>query len=159
LRSVLPQLQGKFREAALREYAAEWEQRYEQVEKIRDQAAEQYAEVPKLMERLIELFRLNEDVTKQCSDVNGSAPSGEPHRLVNPELLARGLQNFSQGEPSIARSHSSRHSPAPTLWLGLRDRRLHQHSHLRLNLPNTRPTGTSPAQPWQEREMQKLIAS
>ena len=102
-RLALPEMQAIFRSAALREYAAEWNAKYEKVQAIRDEAAEKYAEVPELMQKLVDLFKLAKSVDRQCSDVNGSAPDGEYKRLVGPELLARGLQAYSQNEPSIAK--------------------------------------------------------
>ena len=79
-RVALADLQQKFVAARQREEAADWQREYERVEKIRNDAAEQYAEIPKLMDRLIELFQLDEAVTKQCSAVNGNAPANEHRR-------------------------------------------------------------------------------
>jgi hypothetical protein len=103
LRSSLPALQHKYAAAEARQFAEQWEADYLRVEKIRDDAAEQYAEIPKLMDRIIELFRLAESVDKQCSTVNGTAPANEHRRLIDVELHARGLQGYSQSDPSIAK--------------------------------------------------------
>ncbi len=45
-----------------------------------------------------------EEVDKEVSRVNRSAPSGEQRRLLGPELNARGLDAFSTTEPSISKS-------------------------------------------------------
>ena len=103
LRLTLPELQQKFAAAREQEDMAQWEQEFERVQTIRDKAAERFAKVSKLIDELIELFRENEAVEKECSRINGSAPAGEHRRLVAPELKARGLDAFSRANPPMAK--------------------------------------------------------
>ena len=103
LRLTLPELQQKFAAAREQEDMAQWEQEFLRVQTIRDKAAERFAKVPKLIDELIELFRENEAVEKECSRINGSAPAGEHRRLVAPELKARGLDAFSRTNPPMAK--------------------------------------------------------
>jgi hypothetical protein len=103
LRLTLPELQQKFAAAREQEDMAQWEQESLRVQTIRDNAAERFAKVPKLIDELIELFRENEAVEKECSRINGSAPAGEHRRLVAPELKARGLEAFSRTNPPMAK--------------------------------------------------------
>lgn len=103
LRLTLPELQQKFAAAREQEDMARWEQEFLRVQTIRDKAAERFAKVPKLIDELIELFRENEAVEKECSRINGSAPAGEHRRLVAPELKARGLDAFSRTNPPMAK--------------------------------------------------------
>jgi hypothetical protein len=103
LRLALPELQQKLEVARERVEAAQWEQEFLRVQTIRDEAAERFAKVPKLIDELIELFRENEAVEKECSRINGSAPAGEHRRLVAAELKARGLDAFSRTNPPMAK--------------------------------------------------------
>ena len=64
--------------------------------------AEKWARVPKLIDELIEIFRENEALNKQMSNVNGAAPPGK-RRLLDAELLWRGLDAFSRSQPPLAK--------------------------------------------------------
>jgi hypothetical protein len=50
---------------------------------------------------LIAIFRECEAADKECSRVDGEAPTGESRRLGKTELIARGLKQFSASSPSI----------------------------------------------------------
>ena len=102
LRSVLPQLQQKYAVARERESVAQWQIEYNHVEALRDKMAEKWARVPKLIDELIEIFRENEALNKQMSNVNGAAPPGK-RRLLDAELLWRGLDAFSRSQPPISK--------------------------------------------------------
>jgi hypothetical protein len=100
LRTLLPRLQ----EAQAAEYAARWESEYERVKAKRDELARKYAEYPKLVAQLVDIFRGAEEVDKEVSRVNGSAPPGEHPCLLGVELTARGLEGFSAADPPIAKA-------------------------------------------------------
>jgi hypothetical protein len=70
----------------------------------RDELARQYAEYPKLVARLVDLFESAKAVDEKVSRINGSAPPGEHRRLLGVELTARGLQSFSTADPPIAKA-------------------------------------------------------
>ena len=100
LRTLLPRLQ----EVQAVEYAARWASEYERLEAKRDELARQYAEYPKLVARLVDLFESAKAVDEKVSRINGSAPPGEHRRLLGVELTARGLQSFSTADPPIAKA-------------------------------------------------------
>lgn len=93
-RASLPDLQHKLDAVREQEQIAAWEQEYLRVEQIRDAAAAEYAELPKLIDRIIEPFQLNEEVDKLVSNINRQNPGGY-HGLVGAELKARGLDAYS----------------------------------------------------------------
>jgi hypothetical protein len=99
LRTLLPRLH----EAQAAEYAARWESEYERVEAKRDELARKYAEYPKLVAQLVDLFGSAKAVDEEVSRINGLAPPGEHRRLRGVELTARGLESFSTADPPIAK--------------------------------------------------------
>ena len=102
LKLSLPQLQHKLQAAYAQEQEADWEKEYNHIEAIRDKRAEKWARVPKLIDELIEIFRENEALNKQMSNVNGAAPPGK-RRLPDAELLWRSLDAFSRSQPPISK--------------------------------------------------------
>jgi hypothetical protein len=114
LRTLLPRLQ----EAQAAEYAERRASEYERVQAKRDELARRYAEYPKLVAPLVDLFGSAKALDEEVSRVNGSAPPGEHRRLRGVELSARGLETFSTADPPIAKgvqlpdwAHSAR-----TVW-------------------------------------------
>jgi hypothetical protein len=65
--------------------------------------ARKYAEYPKLVARLIDLFESAKAVDEEVSRINGSAPPGEHRRLLGVELTARSLESFSTADPAVAK--------------------------------------------------------
>ena len=81
---------------------AQWEIEHNRVEALRDKMAEKWTRVPALINELISIFTENEALNKQISNVNGAAPPGE-RRLLDAELLWRGLDAFSRSQPPLAK--------------------------------------------------------
>jgi len=103
LRTVLPRLDARLQQVEAEEYAASWEPEFQRVQALRDELAREYAaKYPALMAELIDLFRRAEAIDKEVSRVNGSAPYGEHRRLLEVELTARGLKEFTRDNPPIA---------------------------------------------------------
>jgi hypothetical protein len=103
LRNALPRLQTRLADVQAAEYAARWEPDFEQVQARRDELAQEYAATyPKVVAQLVDLFIRAEEVDKEVSRINGSAPDGENRRLRGVELTARGLASFTVANPSIA---------------------------------------------------------
>jgi hypothetical protein len=100
LHTLLPRLQ----EAQAAEYAARWASEYKRVQAKRDELARRYAEYPKLVARLIDLFESAKAVDEEVSRINRSGPPGEHHRLLGVELTARGLESFGATDPPIAKA-------------------------------------------------------
>jgi hypothetical protein len=99
LRTLLPRLQ----EAQAAEYAERWASEYERVQAKRDELARRYAEYPKIVARLVDLFGSAKALDEEVSRVNGSAPPGEHRRLRGVELSARGLESLT-ADPPIAKA-------------------------------------------------------
>jgi hypothetical protein len=87
-----------------REYAEHWTAECERVALLRDEAAEKFVGCPKLVADLVKIFRRAEEMDKEVSRVNQSAPPGELRRLRGVELAARGLEAFSSANPAICKS-------------------------------------------------------
>ena len=102
LRLVLPELQQKLQEAEAREFAAQWEADYLHGDAVCNKAAENFACLPALFAKIIDIYREREAVNAMRSKINSAAPPGEHRRLKDPELLARGLDNFSRANPPMS---------------------------------------------------------
>jgi hypothetical protein len=97
LRTVLPSLHGRLKQVQAAEYRAQWEPEYERVKAVRDALAIEMGEVyPAAVAQLADLFQRAAECDKECSHINGSAPSGDHRRLLNVELTARGVKALLQ---------------------------------------------------------------
>jgi hypothetical protein len=76
---------------------------YKQVEVKCDELARTYAEYPKLVAQLVDLFGNAKAADKEILRINGSAPPADYRRLLAVELTARGLRSFSTADPPIAK--------------------------------------------------------
>jgi hypothetical protein len=65
------------------------------------ESARKYAEYPKLVARPVDLFESAKAVDEEISRINGSEPPGVALRLRQVELVARNLEGFTRGQPSI----------------------------------------------------------
>jgi hypothetical protein len=72
------------------------------VENNVDAAAEHFAQIPQLIDAIIERLQLAEKVDKEVSRLNQSAPPGWKH-VLGPELRARQLESFSNTNPRMGR--------------------------------------------------------
>jgi hypothetical protein len=105
LKTLLPRLQERLQLAQAAEYAASWEADFAQVEGRRNELAQEYAATyPKVMAQLVDLFTCAEELDKELSRINGTAPPYEHRRLRQVELVARGLDNFSRADPPITKA-------------------------------------------------------
>ena len=102
LRLVLPDLQQKLQEAEAREFAAQWEADYLHVDAVCNKAAENFACLPALFAKIIDIYREREAANALRYKINSAALPGEHRRLKDPELLARGLDNFSRANPPMS---------------------------------------------------------
>ena len=99
---VLPELQQKLQEAVAQELAAQWEADYLHGDAVCNKAAENFACLPALFAKIIDIYREREAANAMRSKINSAAPPGEHRRLKDPELLARGLDNFSRANPPMS---------------------------------------------------------
>jgi hypothetical protein len=103
LRIVLPRLHKLLKQVEAEEYTARWEVEYERVKTVRDQlAAEMRETYPPAVAQLSSLFQRMAECDRQCSRVDGSAPSGDHRRLRGVELTARGVEALLQPDVWVA---------------------------------------------------------
>jgi hypothetical protein len=103
LRTVLPKLHKLLKQVEHEEYVAQWEPDYETVKAVRDQLAVEMRKVyPDAVAQLADLFQRMAECDRECSRINGSAPSGDRRRLRGVELTARGVEALLQPDVWIA---------------------------------------------------------
>jgi hypothetical protein len=103
--SLLSQLETRHRQVAAAERGANWEADYERVKGERDRLAVELATTyPKLVATLVDLLARGAQCEKECARVAETAASGEPRRLLGPELHAKGLTSFTRDMPSFTRN-------------------------------------------------------
>jgi hypothetical protein len=104
LRTVLPRLHVRLKQAEAAEYVAKWKPDFKRVEAQRDAlAAEMRETYPPAAAQLADLFARMAQCDRECSRINGSAPPGDHCRLRCVELTARGVEALLQ----------------PDVWIGL----------------------------------------
>jgi hypothetical protein len=96
LRVALPRLEHKLGEAQRREDGERWDAHYRRLAVKVEEAAVRVAEYPALAAEIVELVNLATAVDKEVSELHMRAAAGEPRRLPQVELLARGLRVFSR---------------------------------------------------------------
>ncbi len=77
-----------------------------------------FRDYPHHAEAIAHMFALAEQVDKEVSCINGTAPDGEHRRLQPVELEARGLERFTRDEPSLTTTVELRdfENSARKLW-------------------------------------------
>jgi hypothetical protein len=103
LRTLLPRLQQRYADIEAQEYLARWTTDRDPVEVRRDKAARKFERVRSLISEMAAIFTEAEEVDRDVSRINGSAPSGQRH-LQQVELIARNLASFSSSDRSIVAS-------------------------------------------------------
>ena len=100
LKSALPKLRDKLTTALEGERHSRWLSTYRRVEAERNLLSDEFAEVyPVMIAQLADLFTRMEQNKLDCAEVNSIASNSlqnENRRLVNAELHARGLKDFSR---------------------------------------------------------------
>jgi hypothetical protein len=104
LHTVLPKMRKRLSAALNSEQHDRWLEDFKRVRIRRDEAAAMFAGYPELAARLVEIFRLAQEVDREVHRVNHNAPDNEHRRLREAELEARGLESFSRATPSLAKT-------------------------------------------------------
>ena len=92
-------------EALADEHHARWFADYQRVEQARDNLAKEFAAVyPAMLAQAVDLFQRMAELDKECGRININAPYGEQRRQRDTELSARGLEQFTLSQPSIAKT-------------------------------------------------------
>ena len=104
LRTLLMQLERRREEAAAAEYHSKWHSDAEALEGRRDQLAAEWGQVyPAAVGHLISLITRTAALDEEISTLHRRRPAGVSRHLLNPELVARGLNEFNRYTPSIAK--------------------------------------------------------
>jgi hypothetical protein len=94
-------LRDKLTTALAEDRHARWLADFKKVEAERDKAVSLFQEYRQHAEAIARMFATAEQIDKEVSRINGSAPDGEHRRLQPVELTARGLERFTRDNPSL----------------------------------------------------------
>jgi hypothetical protein len=104
LRTLLPRLEGRAREAEHAVARQNWQARYEAAAVQRDALAKELRDLyPQFAPRLADLFTRIAANDRELSALHGSRPAGCKGTLLGAELVARGLFSFTRDSPSLTR--------------------------------------------------------
>jgi len=103
LRSLLPRLESRAREAEHAVARQNWQARAVQYEAARDALAKELRDLYPVVPRLADLFGRIAANDRELSQLHQSRPSGAKGTLLSAELVARGLTEFSRDQPSLTR--------------------------------------------------------
>lgn len=109
LRTLLPRLQRRCADVVAAEQHAAWLAEFTAAKATCDSLAAEFAEVyPRVIGQLVDLFGRIAAADKKAEAINsaGSEFDGELRRLQPVELIARGLEDFSQSQPPIVKNIS-----------------------------------------------------
>lgn len=109
LHTLLPRLQRRYADVVAAEQHAAWLAEFTAAKATCDSLAAEFAEVyPRVIGQLVDLFGHITVADKKAEAINsaGSEFDGELRRLQPIELIARGLEDFSQSQPPIIKNIS-----------------------------------------------------
>jgi hypothetical protein len=101
LRTQLPKPCEKLSAALAEEARERWLSDYRRVKEQLDEAAALFETYSEHAQAIVQMFALAEQVDREVSRVNGTAPDGVRHRLLPVELTARNMTAFTQENPSL----------------------------------------------------------
>jgi hypothetical protein len=101
LRGAMPKLRDKLADAIASEARERWSADYRRVRQKLDEAVKMFGDYRQHAEAIAQVFALAEQVDKEISRINGTAPDGEHRRLRSVELEARNLERFTRDNPSL----------------------------------------------------------
>jgi hypothetical protein len=103
LRTVLRRLNQRYEEVVAQEYLARWREDYEALKIKRDELAAEFREIyPTCVSKIIDVLKRIAASEVELSHLHQARPSGVSLHLLGAELVARGLDNFTRDDPSIA---------------------------------------------------------
>jgi len=105
LKAATPRLEVRYQEVVAQEYLAKWRARYEALKPERDSLAAEFRDVyPEFETKIIDLFARMAANDEEISRLHRERPAGVALQLLEAELVARDLENFSNASPSIAKT-------------------------------------------------------
>ena len=101
---MLPRLHARYEAVVAGEEFAAWRAKYEALKVERDTPAAMFAEVyPECERKLIDLLTRCSQLDATLFRLHHARAAGVRLHLLEPELVARGLDRFTRDQPSIAR--------------------------------------------------------
>jgi len=102
LQKAIPRLRERVQQIDTAEYAMAWHQQVDQLELERNKLAKQLLEtyVP-VLQNLIDLFGQIDINATAIDELHARAPAGERRRLLDAELVARGLDSYEVAHPPL----------------------------------------------------------
>jgi hypothetical protein len=119
LRTLRPRLEHRLREVQAKEYLTHWRADYDALKIERDGLAVELSELyPPLATKIADLFRRMRDFDEELSRLHLARPAGIPLHLLGPELVARGLDQFTRDERSLIGEVQlpAFHTGQPRVW-------------------------------------------
>jgi hypothetical protein len=101
LNNIMPRLRDKLSAALYAERCERWYADCERVQARVEEAVAAFRAYPEHAQAIADMFALAENIDKEISRINGSAPEGVHTRLKPVELQARGLDRFDRYHPSL----------------------------------------------------------
>jgi hypothetical protein len=102
LLTLRPRLEHRLQEVRAAEYLTRWRADYDELKIKRDELAVELAELyPPFATKIAGLFRRMRDFDAELSRLHQARPAGIPLHLLGPELVARGLEQFTRNERSL----------------------------------------------------------
>jgi hypothetical protein len=104
LRTLRPRLEARHQKVDAAEYLTKWRTKYEVLKSERDALAEELGAIyPAAVTAISDVLVRIADHDRRLSTLHQSRPAGGKGRLLSPELIARGIDEFSRDEPSVTR--------------------------------------------------------
>jgi len=105
LRTLLRRSQQRLEDVRERETLAQWHGNYEALRIEGDALADEFAETyPECERRIASLLSRMAAHNAKASDLHRARPAGVALHLIEPELVARGLESFTTANPSISKT-------------------------------------------------------
>jgi hypothetical protein len=102
LRTLRPPLEHRLQQVQAEEYLTHWRADYDALKIKRDELALEFIELyPPFATKIANLFRRMLDFDAELSRLHQARPAGTSQHLLGPELVARGLEQFTRNERSL----------------------------------------------------------
>jgi hypothetical protein len=102
LLTLRPRLEHRLQQVKAAEYLTHWRADYAALKVKRDELAVELSELyPPFATKIADLFRRMRDFDAELSRLHQARPAGIPLHLLGPELVARGLEQFTRNERSL----------------------------------------------------------
>jgi hypothetical protein len=118
LLTLKPRLERRLLEVPAEEYLTHWRADYDALNIKRDELAVELSELyPPFATKIADLFRRVREFDAELSRLHEARPAGIP-LLLGPELVARGLEQFTRNERSLVGEVQlpAFHQGQPCVW-------------------------------------------